>query len=169
MKSQGMPINFLVKFILSIVIFGLGVVFLWQIYDQGTGLVPDPSRSIQALNCRPTEPLCIGTTSLTLSPGNSVAVEVKLFNNRDDDIVYSQILFELTNATGDPVDDSILYINPRRLQEFRVPAKGVNEYGILIYPSRTTPLGDYSLQMSLIPQTPSNHPQLTRRINIFVR
>jgi hypothetical protein len=168
MKSQGLPINFLVKFILAFVIFILGVTLLWTIFDQGKEMTIDPSQHIRALNCRPTEPICVGATSVNLGIRESVAIDVRVFNNRDEPVNYT-VTVTRYNESGDPISDSnILDLRPgENLPPIQVPARGSADFSVLVLAGRNAPKGAYSVRILL--ESQDSLSNLRRRVNVFVR
>lgn len=91
-KAQQISINFLVRFILAMVLFGLGVIFMWNIYDASTGtsegVQGEFDRRIATLNCKPTETVCVNSNKFEIGPGERVLVDLKLSNPQAVDLTY---------------------------------------------------------------------------------
>lgn len=166
MKSQGLPINFLVKFILAFVVFGLGIVFLWSIYEQGRDMAIDPSQHIRALNCPPTQPICVGASTVSLRGGESALVDVRIFNNRDIDVEYTGASVVIDFEEG---GSSTLVVSPMNAPGFTVGPRSSYRLSFLVTAERTTLKGAYSVRIAIGVPTGSNHPQLVERINVNVR
>lgn len=173
MKSQGLPVNFLVKFILGFVIFGLGVIFIWSIFDDGVRSLMIPSQEIdkriQALNCRPTEPLCVGTNTLNIRSGERILIDVKVFNNFDSPINYLSKVYIVdeggTIISSPEAPNANMEVRPAQFP-FTVNPKSNYDYSLLLTTTRSVPRGAYSIRLILVPD--SGLSNQTRRINVFV-
>lgn len=173
MKSQGLQINFLVKFILSIVIFGLGVLFIWNIFDDSiaTLLIPgqEIDKKIQALNCQPTEMVCVGASTIEISGGEIFLLDVRVFNNFASDVTYNSSVYLLyANSTAYPSSDANISLQPKNFQ-ITVKAKSSNDYSLILQTTKQAPKGEYSIQIKLEPPTGSGLSNQIKRINLFVK
>jgi hypothetical protein len=170
MRGQSLQINFLVKFILSIVIFSLGIILVWKIYSDGTSTINIPQteidRRIQALNCQPTELICIGADTLKTGGGKNILVDVTLFNNYNDNKNYVMTL-QLRNATTDqPLDGESVNIELLPvLYQMEIRPKSKGEFSFIIKTSKTTPKGFYVVRVGV---QPSGGTMITRRVNIEI-
>lgn len=115
MNKRGieLSINFLVVVILSIVILGLGIVFVTQIFGQANDIkdmsANDLDESINDLMCLGSEKVCFGFDTLTIKRGNFGVLGVRVTNVMGEDktfhvVVKKGIAFdkdgnEITSAT----------------------------------------------------------------------
>jgi hypothetical protein len=174
-KAQTISINFLVKFILAIVMFGLGVTLLWNIYAQSTDtsdlLNSDLSSRIVDLNCKPTQVVCVSTSRVEIQAGETYIVDFEIHNNHGVKINY-----DIEALLEDP--DSGAYITLEgdivlRIPEDRFALDGRSEKGfpIGIATTKKTPKGWYTLRVKISPVAKSGGTALSpvlRRIDIEV-
>ena len=105
-KAQDLSINFLVKFILAVVIFGLGVILMWNIFYDSTSTAELTQgafdRRIAALNCNPNDLVCISSNRFALRAGENVLIEMKLQNSFNQELEFN-IKMEIRNSNNSVV------------------------------------------------------------------
>ena len=155
-KAQALSINFLVKFILAIVLFGLGVSFMWMIFNHGKDLADSPSRDFDeklfALNCDGKSVICIGASSIDAKRGKSYLVDFEIFNNYNKDLNGVKVFVELRD-TDDEFVGSLkgISILPSK-QELNVPGLSSTKGSFLVKVSKETPKIEtpYTIRMSVL-------------------
>ncbi len=153
-KGQQLSIEFLVKFILAITLFGLGIVLMWSIF-YGSKETFDISqqefdRQIFALNCKPSEVVCVGTNNLGVSAGENILINLKIFNNHNEELKF-KIEFELRNYE-DRVVTSGGDLMPKIYSDELINPKSDKEYSVLFKTLKTLPKGDYVIRILVSPE-----------------
>lgn len=169
-KAQELSINFLVKFILAVVLFGLGTVLMWNIYFASTDTLDvsqqEFDRRIFALNCKPSETVCIGANNLDIASGESVLISVKIFNNHNEEHSYD-VTMELRDSDNQPVPTTNYKILPTSYVAERISAKDSKELNILFKTDKRMAEGDYALRILVEPDS-SQMRDIPKRIYITI-
>jgi hypothetical protein len=174
-KSQQLSMDFLVKFILGIVLFAMGVALLWMIFGQARSLAETPQRDIDnrlfALNCDPRQPICVGASTLNMKPGDNYLVDVKLYNNYEHQLT-AHALIQLVDEENPTIPTTKYQGNidllPQQIPDIIIPAKGNTEFSILVALSKRAPLGSYAIRINLDRGGAYNLPDINKRINLYI-
>ncbi|MFT4326322.1 MAG: hypothetical protein ACMXYK_02365 [Candidatus Woesearchaeota archaeon] len=175
-KAMELTINFLVTFIVGIVVFGLGVVMLWSIFNSSVDLMNLSHGSIEmrfpALNCNTREDICVGQSVIELTPGDIFLLEVKLFNNFDTqmDVNYTVELLNADNSraaqTGSPTVGRF-QITPEQ-ERFSINGKSEGEISTAVYLERNMPKGVYVIRYTINRVVSGETLRRTQRITMYV-
>jgi hypothetical protein len=175
-KSQSLSIEFLVKFILAIILFALGVILIWSIYTNGKDMMRAPeteiSNRIFALNCNSKQDICIGANTLHMKPGDKTLVDVKLFNNLDVDLNVNANLQRINSSNVEDVSPIVvqnLIIKNTEYQNIIIPAKGDNQFSFAIILNKQMPRGAYVIKINMNREAGgvTLDPKI-KRINLYV-
>lgn len=151
MKSQDLSINFLVKFILAITMFGLGVALVWQIFFDSTETANisqgEFEKRIAALNCRPNEVVCISSTAFDVKAGESVLLDMKISNVFSDDLTFVSTI-KILNSTGTEIFgqgivSELIEVLPKIYPSEGIKAKNEKNLPFLIKTTKSLPKGMY--------------------------
>lgn len=171
-KSQQISIHFLVVFILAVVMFGLGVMLIWRIFFSSSDVVnisqAEFDKKIFALNCKPSEVVCIGANKVEINPGESVMISLKIFNNHNAELSYD-VSYELMDSSNELLsqeEEETFQLLPLRYSSEVIPAKQDKELDVLLKTSKRLPEGDYSLRIKVSPT--SLDTDIYRRVHIEV-
>ncbi|MFT4326914.1 MAG: hypothetical protein ACMXYK_05415, partial [Candidatus Woesearchaeota archaeon] len=152
-KAMELTINFLVTFIIGVVVFGLGIVMLWSIFNSSVDLMNLSHGSIDmrfpALNCNTSVDVCIGESIIELAPRDISLLEVKLFNNFDTEmqVNYTVELLYANNSRANEGGPAVgrFQIAPER-ESFIINPKSNGEILTAIYLERNMPKGTYVIR-----------------------
>jgi hypothetical protein len=90
-KSQAIAVDTIVKIILGITIFGIGIVLFTQIFFESENQTEDLTRkiknNIQKLECKGDDNICV--SSINMRIGEEQTISVYISNKKDSDIKYS--------------------------------------------------------------------------------
>ena len=171
-KAQQLSINFLIKFILAIVLFGMGFIFLKMIFSQSINMMEIPQNDIDdrifALNCDSKQAICVGRNSLEMSPGELYVVDVKLYNNFNDDMDATAEMFLIDNSSDDATRayPGKITIRPTYLENIFIPAKGNSEFSFAIILGKEAPEGSYAIRI-FVDRGPGLEDKV-KRINLYI-
>lgn len=153
-KAQQLSINFLVKFILAVTLFGLGSVLIWNIFFSSTDTLEivdeEFDKRIFALNCKPLETVCVGGTVVEIESGENLLFTVKVFNNHNNANSYDLGL-DLYDSNGDKVTNNAEAIFSPPFKEFDIPAKDSLEMDFLLKTSKHLEEGEYAIRLVVNP------------------
>ena len=166
-KSQEITIDFLVKFILAIVVFGAGIMILWQVFSDSKDLVGD-AVVLPALNCNAKQDICMGASTLKMGPGERYILETKLFNNHDHIMhVHAVVaLFDEQNVRVDTLQNDFKLLPLEK--SLTIAPKQSGKFSTNIVLEKTMPKGTYVLKYQIDRNVSGTNLPKTRRINMFV-
>ena len=179
-KAQQLSMNFLVKFIIGVVLFSMGVVLLWTIFNQARGLADTPQQDIDnrifALNCDSKQSICVGANTLTMNPGDRYLLDVKLYNNADSPMnaeaviqLFDEDSYRTTSSVVLPVNDAKykdkIEIILKEYPDLYIPAKSSAEFSIAIILSKEAPLGSYAIKIQV---NSDILPAKFKRVNLYI-
>jgi len=174
-RSQAISINFLVKFILAIVMFGLGVTLLWNIYDQSTSTAQLVNTDLQSrivdLNCKPAQVVCVSATRVQIAGGKNHIIDFEIHNAHGVTLTYRVdiSLEDPANNNADVLNAGIMTVLvPER--SFQILGRSSKGLPIGISTFKTTPKGWYTLRVEIdpLPVGPNDLPPIVRRIDIEI-
>ena len=147
--AQQLSIQFLVRFILAIVVFGLGIALMWQIFfssvDTQKISQDNFDQKIAALNCKPSEIICISGTDFEISSGEDVLIETKLSNLFSEDVTFD-VFLEIRDSNNDEVptgSDEDIQLLPKQYTDEVVEVRAEKELPFLIKTEKTLSDGPY--------------------------
>ena len=171
-KSQAMSINFLVKFILAIVLFSLGVMLIWSIFNSGKDTLgvsqKEFDKRIFALNCDPSEVVCVGTNNLDISAGDNILIDVKVFNNGADNLY--DIYFSIRDENNNVIDEAeLVSLMPNSYSSQLISAKSSKEFPVQLRTSKKLPKGAYVVRILVSNNPSSTDDDVPKRIYVEVK
>ena len=119
-KAIELSLNFIVIIIISIIIFGFGVRFIYTLFSQANGLrdltFDDLDKKIGNLVCEGSERVCVGIDKKNIGKGKIDFFGVKILNIVNDENF--EIKVSPSNPIGykknkDPISGQALIINPQ--------------------------------------------------------
>jgi len=172
-KAQQLSINFLVKFILALVLFSLGLVLMWNIFHSSKDTLSisqqEFDKRIFALNCKPSETVCVGTNNLIISPGDNILIDIKVFNNNNDELYYD-LDFSLMDETNNYVDDSDkALLLPNKYSDEAIGAKSSKDFDVMLKTSKHLPRGSYVVRILVSNNPSSTDDDVPKRIYVDVK
>ncbi|MGM5483576.1 MAG: hypothetical protein ACQER9_01515 [Nanobdellota archaeon] len=158
-KAQGLSVNFLVKFILAVTIFGMGVALMWAIYDNSTSTMKitqsEFDNRLFDLNCRSTETLCIASAKDNINSGDNILIGAKIYNNIDRTIT-GYIKADIYDKNSE-VNSPEVKIMPED-QEVNIEPKGSKEFTFAVVTTKNAPKGKYIVNFELVRDNLGNIP-----------
>jgi hypothetical protein len=170
-KGIELSVNFLVGFVLAIVLFGLGVSLLYTIFNQSTSLheiTQDQINSqITALLCSAKEKVCIAGNRVPHERDTLAIYGVYIYNIYD-----TQGNFTVRVEPGIAVDQNENFINNTldlitRTESKRIPPNSQDDLGIGVFIPRNALAGTYVFDVYIIP-TIQNAQMEKRKIYVNV-
>lgn len=118
-KAIELSLNFLVILIISIIVFGFGVRFLFNLFSSAMDVIKltedEIDRQLGDLVCQGNERICIGFDRKTISKGRSDILGIKIINILDSqnfDVVVSQSDPIGYKNDKTPISKSRIQLNP---------------------------------------------------------
>lgn len=151
--------NFLVMFILAIVIFSLGLVLAKSMFSGSTDIADKTfaqlDKSVGELSCMTGERVCISTKSISLERGSFGQVAVAVENVLNQPETQNEDTFTMRVEQRLAVDPSGAAMSaqlewlPRERSDIIIPRKGTRTVGVGIQVPEDAPSGTYSFDVTV--------------------
>ncbi len=162
-KGMELSVNFIVTFILAIVLFGMGLIFARSIMTGGTELTEETyerfDQQIGQLVCSRGESICLSTDSRAIERGKVDVFPVTIKNQFPDEAVFKMAvsLVRAFDSNNDPIPDTewdigLLYNE----DEFSLDPGDSDTVPVLVSPQKGTTAGKYSFNVNVQSRDPND-------------
>jgi hypothetical protein len=176
-----LSVNFLVLIIISLVIFGFGIKFIYDIYSKANDISKtsqdDLDRKFSELNCNNNEKVCMNNNIINTNTGMVVYAGVKITNIKDD-IPYFRL--EIKKGRYIDVDKNLIepsdsnYVNLIQIEpQNRTEEIKPNEFGRFGFafdiPNKGVKKGSYNFELNIYKGSSPVKYDRTQIITIIVK
>ena len=155
-KAIELSLNFIVIIIISVIIFGFGVRFLYTLFSQANNLrdltSADLDRKIGNLICDGSERICIGIDKKIIDRGKFDVFGVKILNivnNENFDIKVSPSNPIGYKKNNDPISGPALIVNPEDRPLLTIKKNEDKTVGIGVEVPKNAVSGTYILNVDI--------------------